>query len=114
MTPIPLAAYPVGLVWAIILGGMLVTYAARLSFIALFPPDSMPPGFRRALHFVLPAVLSAIVLPELVRPGGVIQLGLANDRLVAGALAVLAAWRLRNTWATLGVGLVAYALLLEI
>ncbi len=101
-------------IWSVILGGMVVTYASRLSFIALLPARRLPAWLRLALRFVPPAVLAALVAPELLRPAGPLDLSLGNDRLLAGLIACLVAWRLRNTWLTLGAGMLAYLLLLRI
>ena len=101
-------------IWSVILGGMVVTYASRLSFISLLPAHRLPGWLRLALRFVPPAVLAALVAPELLRPAGPLAISLANDRLLAGLVACLVAWRLRNTWLTLGAGMVAYLILLSI
>ena len=93
--------------WGVILGGMLVTYATRLSFVALVPPERMPALFRRGLSYVPPTVLGAIILPELTRPAGALDLSLGNHRLVAGVLAALVAWRSGNVWLTILVGMAA-------
>lgn len=93
--------------WAIILGGMLVTYATRLSFLVLVPHDRLPLPARRALRFVPPAVLAAIILPELTRPAGTLDLTIGNVRLIAGVLAALVAWRFKNTWLTIAAGMIA-------
>lgn len=93
---------------------MLATYASRLSFIALLPAQHLPGWLRLALRSVPPAVLAALVAPELLRPDGPISLRLGNDRLIAGLIACLVAWRLRNTWWTLGAGMLAYLILLRI
>jgi branched-subunit amino acid transport protein len=42
-------------VWAVIVGGMLVTYGTRLSFILLGRPEILPALFRRGLRLVAPA-----------------------------------------------------------
>lgn len=97
--------------WLIVLGGMLTTYLIRLSFVALVPPDRLPLLFRRGLNYIPPAVLAAILLPELTLTDGALDLSLSNPRLIAGALAALAAWRLRNTWLTIAVGMIALWLL---
>ena len=47
----------------------------------------MPPLVRQALHYVPPAVLSAIIFPELLLPGGQLDLSMGNLRLLAGLLA---------------------------
>lgn len=94
-------------IWAIILGGMVATYAVRLSFISLFSHERLPSILRRGLRYVPPAVLAAIILPALVMPDGDIDITLGNHRLIAGTLAALLAWRTRNSWLTIGVGMVA-------
>ena len=93
--------------WGVILGGMAVTYATRLSFLVIVPHDRLPQLARRALRFVPPAVLAAIILPELIRPGGTLDLSLGNDRWIAGIVAALVAWRFKNTWLTIGAGMIA-------
>ena len=93
--------------WAIILGGMVVTYATRLSFILLVPFEKLPDLFRRGLRFVPPAILAALILPALIRPDGPYDLSFSNHRWMAGILAALVAWRTRNTWLTIAVGMVA-------
>lgn len=92
--------------WAIALGGLIATYLTRLSFLALVPQDRLPDFFRRGLNYIAPAVLAAILLPELVLSGGALDLTLSNHRLLAGIVAALVAWRLRNTWLTIASGMV--------
>ena len=84
----------------------VVTYAIRLSLIGVFGDLQPPPLVTRALRYVPPAVLSAIILPALVRPDGPIDLSLTNARLLAGVLAALIAWRTKNVLVTIGVGMV--------
>ncbi|MEW6230869.1 MAG: AzlD domain-containing protein [Chloroflexota bacterium] len=93
--------------WLIIIGMGLVTYAIRLSPIVLLERVDIPPVIRRALRFVPPAVLSAIILPGLLRPGGALDLSFGNARLLAGVLAALVAWRSKNVLLTIGVGMAA-------
>jgi len=97
--------------WAVILGGMLVTYVTRLS-IVLIGSDRLPARLRAALRFVPPAVLSALIVPALVRPEGSLDFSFENTVLVAGILAGLVAWRTRNPWLTIASGLAARAALL--
>jgi len=92
--------------WLTIIGMGVVTYSLRLSLIALLGRFEVPPLVSRGLRFVPPAVLSAIILPELVQPGGQLNLSLGNVRLLAGLLAVLVAWRTRNVLLTVGAGMV--------
>jgi branched-subunit amino acid transport protein len=94
-------------VWLLLIGMGLVTYAIRLSLIVLIGRVDVPPLIQRALRFVPPAVLSAIIFPELLRPGGTLDLSPGNVRLLAGVLAALVAWRTKNVLLTIGVGMVA-------
>ncbi|HEX9077317.1 MAG TPA: AzlD domain-containing protein [Anaerolineae bacterium] len=91
--------------WLTIVVAGLVTYAARLSFIGAHGRVEMPDWFTRALTFVPVAVLSAIIFPELVAHDSVIDLSPGNVRLLAGVAAAIIAWRTRNVWLTIGVGM---------
>lgn len=91
--------------WAIIAGMGVLTYLIRLSVIALVGRLVMPPPVIRALRFVPPAVLSALITPALLRPDGPIDLSLTNSHLLAGVVAAAVAWFSRNTLLTIGTGL---------
>ena len=81
----------------------LLTYLTRLSFIALLGKWTPPLWVRRALRFVPPAVLTAIIIPELLmRDNHFLP---ANPRLLAGLLAAGVAWRTRNVVLTIAVGM---------
>lgn len=97
--------------WLILLAGGALTYATRLSFILLFERMGVPAGVRRALRFVPPAVLSAIIFPELLLANGGLELSTGNLRLLAGILAALAAWRTRNVLLTIAIGMAGLLLL---
>ncbi|WP_101294307.1 AzlD domain-containing protein [Halegenticoccus soli] len=95
-------------VWAVIVAIGVVTYAIRFSFIALFGrTDAVPPRVGRALRFVPPAVLAALVFPALIDAQPTVTGTLADDRLIAGTLAAVVAWRTENVLATIGAGMVA-------
>jgi branched-subunit amino acid transport protein len=98
-------------IWLVLILGGLITYAIRLSFIVLLERWQMPDIVQRGLRFVPPAVLSAIIFPELLMQEGEIAIGLGNLRLLAGLLAVLAAWKTRNALLTVGVGMAALLVL---
>ncbi|MCK5052917.1 MAG: AzlD domain-containing protein [Anaerolineales bacterium] len=97
--------------WIIILGGMAVTYLIRLTFIIIIPPDRLPEWVRRGLRYVPPAVLAALIVPDLLLLDGTLHLSFANHRLIAGSIAGLVAWRSRNTWLTIVSGLLTFGLL---
>ncbi len=94
-----------------IVGMGLITYAIRVSLFMLPPGVALPPWLLRSLRYVPAAVLSAIIAPELALPGGALDLTVGNERLVAGLLAILIAWRTRNVLLTVAIGMVALWLL---
>lgn len=89
---------------ALALAGLL-TFLTRLSFIVLLGRVKVPPLLVRALRFVPPAVLSAIVFQEVLVRDGRPDVSAGNLRLVAGAIAALVAWKTRNVFLTIGVGM---------
>ncbi|SRR5487761_2189217 len=92
----------------VIIGAM--TYLVRVAFIG--PARlTLPPGVERALRFVPPAALTALVVPDLVGHNGALIPTLANPRLIAGVVAALLAWRTRNIALTLVVGMAIFWLL---
>jgi len=94
-------------IWMVMLLGGLITFGMRYSFVYLLGRYEIPQTMRRALHYVPPAVLSAIVFPELLLRDGNIDLSLCNSRLFAGVIAVaIAAWT-KNSLLTIIVGMAA-------
>jgi len=98
-------------IWLTLLMGGLITFGIRFSFIYLFGKFHIPETVRKAMHYVPPAVLSAIVFPELLLHNGTLNLSFDNDRLLAGLIAVLVAWFSKNTLVTILVGMLALLLL---
>ena len=94
-------------IWLVLLLGGLITFLIRFSFIYLFGKFDVPDTVRRALHYVPPAVLSAIVFPELFLHEGALSLSLGNERLLAGLFAMAVAWFSRNTLVTILAGMAA-------
>jgi branched-subunit amino acid transport protein len=81
-----------------------VTFATRLSFVAAEGRLAIPAWFRALLPFVPIATLTAIIAPELARPGGTWDLSLGNARLVAGLVAAAVASLTRNVLLTIAAG----------
>lgn len=98
-------------IWLIILAGGALTYLTRLSFILLADRREFPHWFLRLLRYVPPAVLAAIIFPELLLPGGRLELSPGNLRLLAGLAAALVAWRTRSALLTIATGMAVLVLL---
>jgi branched-subunit amino acid transport protein len=87
--------------WLIILGGMLVTYLTRISFFFV-DPERLPERVRRSLRLVPAAVLAAIITPAWI--GEISSFNLSQPQFLAGCVAVITAWRTKNTWLTIVIG----------
>ena len=94
-------------IWLVMILGGLLTFGMRFSFVYLLGRFHIPETMRRALHYVPPAVLSAIVFPELLMPANHLDLSLGNFRLLAGLVAIaVAAWT-KSSLLTILFGMVA-------
>jgi len=98
-------------IWLVMLLGGLITFGMRFSLIYLFGRLHIPETMRKALHYVPPAVLSAIIFPELFLHDQELHIALDNFRLLAGLVAVLVAWFSKNTLLTIIAGMLALFLL---
>ena len=98
-------------IWLVMFLGGLITFGMRFSFIYLFGRLHIPETMRKALHYVPPAVLSAIIFPELFLRNQHLDLSLDNHRLLAGLVAVVVAYLTKNTLVTILAGMLALALL---
>lgn len=101
----------VGSIAIAIIGMGLITYALRLSLFLLPERVILPPWLLRSLRYVPAAVLSAIILPELLLSNGTLDVSLSNDRLLAGIVAIIVAWRVRNVFVVVAAGMVILWLL---
>jgi branched-subunit amino acid transport protein len=80
------------------------TFSMRAAFlVAAHRLADVPEGVQRVLRQIPPAALAAIVVPDLLRPRG--ELDLWQPELAAGILAALVIWRTRSTALTLVVGM---------
>jgi branched-subunit amino acid transport protein len=103
-----------GTIWLMMIGMGVITFLQRLSFIAALDRIAIPPIVRRGLRFVPVAVLPTLIFPELLVRDGVIDFSLGNERLLAGAVAALVAWRTRNVLATIVIGMGVLFVLLAV
>ena len=94
-------------IWLLILAVGAITYAARMSFIALFARREMPPLLAEALKHVPAAMVTAIVVPAVVfLPASVLRLDFQNPKLIAALVAGAVAWWSKSAVATIAVGMV--------
>ena len=96
------------MLWAAILGMFVATYMVRASFIVFGQKLRFPPAVVQALSHVPVAVLTAIVFPEAIAPGGHVNLSFSNPYLVGTLVATLVAWKSRNTLAAVLVSFVVF------
>jgi branched-subunit amino acid transport protein len=92
----------------LVLGMALVTFGTRYPVLALLSRRELPEAFKRALGFIPPVVLTAIIVPAALAPEGEVWVSLSNNALGAGLVATLVAWRTKNTLATIVVGMAVY------
>lgn len=92
-------------IWLTIVVAGVGTYLLRASFLAFADRlVDLPPLVERVLRQIPPAVLAALVVPQLLRPEG--SLDLWQPELLAGVIAAIVSWRTRNIAATLVIGMV--------
>lgn len=70
----------------------------------------LAPWITRWLSFVPATVLSALLLPGLLCPGGGLDLTIDNVFLLAALPSFLVAWRFKSFFATVATGMVLVAL----
>jgi branched-subunit amino acid transport protein len=100
-------------IWPAMIGLGILTFLIRFSFIALLDRWQAPPLVQRALRFVPVAVLTAIIVPELMLlPNGSFNPNLLNPRLLAGIVAVIIAWETKNVILTIVIGMIVFWVLL--
>lgn len=95
-------------VWVIIIAAGVGTYVLKLSFILLLGGiDHVPPSISGVLRFVPPAVLAALIAPEIISLSTASPTAVEFDtaKLAAGIWAGTVAWRTENVLATIGVGM---------
>ena len=81
------------------------TFIFRFSFIFLYGKFNLPGWLRRAMNFVPPAVLSALIFPDLIVKDNIIWISPQNPRLVAGIIAMIIAWRTKSSILPIIIGL---------
>lgn len=110
-----MTAVPGDSIWLVIVVVSVVTYLLRAVFllgIDFF--EAFPPTLERLLAFFPIAILSALVVPDLLVIDGGLSVGVHNPRLVAGLVAFGVAWYTDNLLATVGIGMAVFWALLAV
>ena len=95
----------------IMIAGMaLVTFTPRYGVLALLGRVEMPKPLFKALRFVPVAVLSAIIVPDLLLKDNNLYFAPQNSFLVAGIVGAVVSWRTKNLLLTIVVGMAAFLL----
>lgn len=96
----------------LITGMMVVTFSIRYILLAFSSRFSLPGVVEKALKYVPPAVLTAIIVPAVLLPDGRWDLSLSNAYLTAGVIAVIAGFLFPKKvfLAAISSGLVVFAL----
>lgn len=93
----------------LILGMMAVTFGVRYGVLLLVGRITLPQPAFRALKYVPPAVLAALIVPGVLMPDATtLNLTPANSGLVAAVLAILISWRTKNLLLTIIIGMGVY------
>ena len=90
--------------WLTVAGMLGVTFGSRFAGLALH--RELPDFWVRFLHFVPIAVFASLVTPYLEG-----DLGEWGIRITAAAVAAFAAWRTRQLWLAIAVGMAVFWLL---
>ncbi|MCL4252023.1 MAG: AzlD domain-containing protein [Anaerolineae bacterium] len=93
-----------------IVGMTVVTFGVRYPVLALVGRLQLPQPVIRALRYVPVAVLTAIIVPELLIRDGSWQVNPSNAYLVAGIVSALISWRTKNLLLTIVVGMGVFLL----
>lgn len=89
----------------LIVGMMAVTFGVRYPVLALVGKIELPPAVIRALRYVPPAVLTAIVFPAVFLQDGNLAIRFDNAYLIGAIVSVLVAWRTKNLLWTILIGM---------
>lgn len=89
----------------------IVTYIPRMVPLVLLSKIQLPPLFLKWLKYIPVAVLSALLFPGIMLPGGSLAFGLDNKSLLASIPCFAVAAKTKNLFLTVLVGIVCMFLL---
>ena len=87
----------------------MVTFLIRYPLLAFSSRIKLPSQLIEALNYLPPAILTAIVVPEILMPTNAkIALSFTNARLIGAIAAILISWRTKNLLFTIIGGMLAF------
>ncbi|NJL02643.1 MAG: AzlD domain-containing protein [Spirulinaceae cyanobacterium RM2_2_10] len=92
----------------LIAGMAIATFTIRYVMFAASHRFTLPPTLLRALRYVPPVVLTAIVVPEVLLSEGGLQLSFGNARLVGAIAAIAVGTGTQNLLLTIVLGMAAF------
>lgn len=98
-------------IWTAIVLMTLSTLITRSGFFLFGHAVKLPPRLRHALSYAPAAAMAAIVIPDLVAAGGVVDISLANPKLLAGIGGAIFFMATRHLLGTIVVGMALFTVL---
>jgi branched-subunit amino acid transport protein len=95
----------------IITGMTIVTFVPRVVPLLLLPGMRMPKVVERWLSLIAPAILSALLIPDLLLSPSGAALSIPSVYLIASIPTLLVAWLTKNLFGAVITGIAATALL---
>ena len=93
----------------LVIGGMAIaTFAIRYFMFGVSSRLTLPPSLLKALRYVPPVVLVAIVVPEVLLQEGALDMGLSNARLMGAIAAIFTSLATQNLLLTIVIGMVTF------
>lgn len=92
----------------LIVGMVLVTFLIRYTLFAISGRLEFPDRLMQALHYVPPTVLTAIIVPTVLRPTGPLDISYSNAYLIGALVAFSVGWLSRSLLLTIVVGMLAF------
>ena len=89
----------------LILGMFVITFGIRFVMFAFAGKLSFPNWLAKSLRFVPPTVLTAIIIPSVIMPSGVIEFSWTNNYLIAALFTLAIALISKNLLKTIALGM---------
>lgn len=95
----------------LIIAMCLVTYLPRMIPATFLSRREIPDLFIKFLSYIPAAVLSALLLPAVIVTDGKINIGMSNTMLLSSLIALPVAYKTKNMFLTVILGMIAFVLL---